>query len=56
MAAERGRTARHDGASGSANVGGQGMALRVGGQGVVEDRLERDERHRDLNLWLMVCA
>src|SRR5215813_12108298 len=32
----------------SAHVGRQGMALLIGGKGVLEDRLERDERHRCL--------
>src|SRR5262249_31494229 len=33
---------------GSAHVGGQGMALLIGRKGVLEDRLQRDERHRCL--------
>src|SRR4029450_5517159 len=32
----------------SAHVGRQGMALLISGKGVLEDRLERDERHRCL--------
>ena len=32
----------------AAHVGRQGMTLLIGGKGVLEDRLERDERHRCL--------
>src|SRR5262249_25637925 len=32
----------------AAHVGRQAMALLIGGKGVLEDRLERDERHRCL--------
>src|SRR5215467_9588059 len=32
----------------SAHVGRQGMVLLISGKGVLEDRLERDERHRGL--------
>ena len=48
MAAQGRRPALHDGVRGSADVGGQGMRLLIGGKGVLEDRLERDERHRGL--------
>src|SRR6478672_8489768 len=48
MAAKRCGATLHDGVGGSANVGGQGMALLMGRKRVLEDRLERDERHRYL--------
>src|SRR5215468_10533595 len=48
MAAKRGGATLHDGVGGSAYVGRQGMALLIGGKGVLEDRLQRDERHRCL--------
>src|SRR4029453_767024 len=48
MAAKRCGATLHDGVGGSAHVGGQGMALLIGRKGVLEDRLERDERHRCL--------
>src|SRR5215467_9830212 len=48
MAAKRGGATLHDGVGSSAHVGGQGMALPIGRKGVLEDRLERDERHRCL--------
>src|SRR5215468_399777 len=48
MAAKRGGATLHDGVGGSAHVGGQGMALLIGRKGVLEDRLQRDERHRGL--------
>src|SRR4029434_1447382 len=48
MAAKRCGATLHDGVGGSANVGGQGMALLIGRKRVLEDRLERDERHRYL--------
>src|SRR5215471_13745061 len=48
MTAEGGRPALHEGMRGSAHVGRQGMTLLIGRKGVLEDRLERDERHRGL--------
>src|SRR5262245_27955914 len=48
MTAQGGCPALHEGVRGSAHVGRQGMALLIGGKGVLEDRLERDERHRCL--------
>src|SRR5919202_6616175 len=48
MTAEGGRPALHEGMRGAAHMGRQGMALLIGGKGVLEDRLERDERHRGL--------
>ena len=48
MTAQRGRSALHEGVRGSAHVGRQGMTLLIGGKGVLEDRLERDERHWSL--------
>src|SRR5262247_793626 len=48
MTAQRGRPAPDDGMRRAAHVGRQGMALLIGGKGVLEDRLERDERHRCL--------
>src|SRR5215470_17977713 len=48
MAAKRCGSTLHDGVGGSAHVGGQGMALLIGRKRVLEDRLERDERHRCL--------
>src|SRR5215470_8489078 len=48
MTAQGGCPALHEGVRGSAHVGRQGMALLIGGKGVLEDGLERDERHRDL--------
>jgi len=48
MTAQGGCPALHDGVRGSAHVGRQGMALLIGGKGVLEDRLERNERHRCL--------
>src|SRR5262249_36012480 len=49
MTAEGRRPALHDGARGSADMGGQGMRLLIRGKGVLEDRLQRDERHRCLH-------
>src|SRR5436853_722766 len=46
MPAQGGGPALHEGVRGAAHVGRQGMALLIGGKGVLEDRLERDERHR----------
>jgi hypothetical protein len=46
MTASGGRPALHEGVRGAAHVGRQGMALLIGGKGVLEDRLQRDERHR----------
>src|SRR4030095_13386791 len=40
MAAQRGGATLHDGVGGSANVGGQGMALRIGRERGLEERLE----------------
>src|SRR5215475_278026 len=48
MAAKRGSATLHEGVGGSAHVSGQGMALLIGRKGVLEDRLQRDERHRGL--------
>ena len=48
MAAKRVGATLHDGVCGSAHVGGQGMALLIGRKDVLEERLERDERHRGL--------
>src|SRR5262249_25772401 len=48
MAPQRRRPALHDRAGRAAHVGGQGMALLIGWKGVLEDRLQRDERHRGL--------
>src|SRR5262245_31838579 len=48
MTAQGGRPALDDGMRSAAHVGRQGMALLIGGKGVLEDRLERDERHRCL--------
>src|SRR5262252_9787045 len=48
MTAEGGRPAPNEGMRGAAHVGRQGMTLLVGGKGVLEDRLQRDERHRGL--------
>src|SRR5262245_44970103 len=48
MPAQSGRSALHEGVGGTAHVGRQGMALLISGKGVLEDRLERDERHRCL--------
>jgi hypothetical protein len=48
MATERGGSTLHEGMRGSAHVGRQGMALLIGRKGVLEDRLERDERYRCL--------
>src|SRR5262249_5208475 len=48
MAAKRCGATLHDGVGGSAHVGGQGLALLIGRKRVLEDRLERDERHQCL--------
>src|SRR4029450_3605370 len=48
MPAQSGRSALHEGVRGTAHVGRQGMALLISGKGVLEDRLERDERQRCL--------
>src|SRR5215510_7669715 len=48
MTAQGGCPALHEGVRGSAYVGRQGMTLLIDGKGVLEDRLERDERHRCL--------
>ena len=48
MPAEGSRPAPDEGMRGSAHVGRQGMTLLIGGKGVLEDRLQRDERHRGL--------
>src|SRR5205807_8002090 len=48
MAAKRVGVTLHDSVCGSAHVGRQGMALLIGRKGVLEDRLQRDERHRGL--------
>src|SRR5262249_1834560 len=51
MTAEGRRPALHDGARGSADMGGQGMRLLIRGKGVLEDRLQRDECHRCLHTY-----
>src|SRR5215475_15179844 len=48
MTAQGGCPALHEGVRGSAHVGRQGMALLIGGKGVLEDGLQRDERHQGL--------
>jgi hypothetical protein len=48
MTTQGGRPALHEGMGSAAHVGRQGMALLIGRKGVLEDRLERDERHRCL--------
>src|SRR5262245_48628883 len=48
MTTQGSRPALHEGMRGAAHVGRQGMALLIGGKGVLEDGLERDERHRCL--------
>ena len=48
MTAQGGCPVLHEGVRGSAHMGRQGMALLIGWKGVLEDRLERDERHRCL--------
>jgi hypothetical protein len=48
MTAEGRGPALHDGARGFADVGGQGMGLLIGRKGILEDRLQCDERHRCL--------
>ena len=48
MTTQRGRPALHNGACGFADVRGYGMGVFVSGKGVLEDRLQRDERHRGL--------
>ena len=48
MTAQRGRPALHEGARGFADVRGQGMGVFIGGKGVLEERLQRDERHQCL--------
>jgi hypothetical protein len=48
MAAQRRRPAVHDSTRGSADVGRQGVVLCVGLKDVLEDHLQRDERHRCL--------
>src|SRR5262249_45964619 len=48
MTAQGSRPALHEGMRGAAPVGRQGMALLIGGKGVLGDSLERDERHRGL--------
>jgi hypothetical protein len=48
MAPERRRPALHDGARGFPDMGRERVSLLVGWKGIVEDRLERDERHRCL--------
>src|SRR6187397_1121140 len=45
MATKGRRAALHDGACSSTDVGGQGMRLLIRREGVLEDRLQRDERH-----------
>jgi hypothetical protein len=45
MSSEYRRSALHEGACGSTDVGGQGMRLLIRRKGVLEDRLQRDERH-----------
>jgi hypothetical protein len=48
MTTQGGRSALHTGMRSTAHVGRQGMTLLIGGKGVLEDRLQRDERHRGL--------
>src|SRR5207248_6187943 len=48
MTTQGSRSALHEGMRGAAHVGWQGMTLLIGGKGVLEDRLERNERHRCL--------
>jgi hypothetical protein len=48
MTAEDRRPALHDGAGGSADVGGEQVRLLVGWKRVLEDGLERHEGHRCL--------
>src|SRR5262247_4947587 len=45
MTAQGGCPALHEGVRSSAHMGRQGMTLLIGGKGVLEDRLQRDERH-----------
>src|SRR5262245_34136364 len=59
MTTESRRPALHNGAGGSADVGGKRVRPLVGGKRVLEDGLERHEGHRCLRLRLMVweqCA
>ena len=46
MPAQGGRPAPNEGMRSTAHMGRQGMALLIGGKGVLENRLQRDERHR----------
>src|SRR5262249_3332987 len=48
MAAKGRCPALHNGACGSADMGGQGMRLLIRGKGVLEDRLQGHEGHRGL--------
>src|SRR6266699_2369248 len=48
MATERGGATLHNGVRGFADVSGQGMGVFIGGKDVLEDHLQRDERHRGL--------
>jgi hypothetical protein len=56
MAASRRRPALHDGAGGSADVGGERVHLLVGGKRVLEEGLERHEGHRCLRPRRVVWA
>src|SRR2546421_6047512 len=51
MTTQGSRSALHEGMRGAAHVGWQGMTLLIGGKGVLEDRLERNERHRCLRTY-----
>src|SRR5215470_11793363 len=48
MTAQGGCPALHDGTRGFADMRGQGMGLFVDRKGILEDGLQRDERHRCL--------
>src|SRR5262249_55166700 len=51
MAGQRGRPALRVGARGFADVRRQGMGVFIGGKGLLEDRLQRDEGHRCLRTY-----
>ena len=46
MASQRSSAALHDGAGGSADVGGRGMGMFIGGKRVLADDLEGNKAHR----------
>src|SRR5262245_28368598 len=54
MTAQSGRPALHDGACGSADMGGERVQLLVGWKRLLEDGLERHEGHRCLHPRLRV--